>query len=106
MQFTPGPWYVGAVMSDGSFAVEECNYAEETIVATVMPNFIDGKALQSGNAKLIAAAPEMLEALEAACRELLASDIVTQILREEKGLPHSECPTLRMVRDIIIKVTA
>lgn len=92
-------------MSDGSFAVEECNYEEETIVATVMPNFVDGKALQSGNAKLIAAAPEMLGALEAACRELLVSDIVTQILREEKGLPHSELPALKQVRDAILKAT-
>lgn len=106
MQFTPGPWYVGVALSDGSLIVEECNYEEETIVATVMPNFIDGKALQSGNAKLIAAAPEMLEALEEACRELTAADIVTQILREEKGLPHTECPTLKLVRDLIIKVTA
>lgn len=53
---------------------------------------------------LVHAAPKMLQALEEACKELVANDIITKILREEKGLPHTPCKTLTLVEETLKEV--
>ena len=46
---------------------------------------------------------EMLVALEEAVKELVADDIITEILREEHNLPHSQKESLILVSNIIKK---
>jgi hypothetical protein len=53
---TPGPWSCGE-----SFDVISCRFDEMPIVAKVRP--VDSKNERIANARLIAAAPELLEAL-------------------------------------------
>lgn len=56
---TPGPWRLGPIHSDGSFAI----HSNKGSIVHAIPF---GSTLQDrdANARLIAAAPEMLEALE------------------------------------------
>jgi hypothetical protein len=53
--FTPGPWF-----ADGGYIV-----SEDWIVATVYQHRPDEAAIVEANARLIAHAPELVEALEA-----------------------------------------
>ena len=55
------------------------------------------------NARLMAAAPCMLAALEAAAQSLAAHDATTKVLREGKGLPHTPCEVLAQVNAAIIR---
>lgn len=56
---TPGPWRVGPIHKDGSYAI----HAETASVVHCTPMASSGKAAKP-NAHLIAAAPAMLEALQ------------------------------------------
>ena len=56
-------------------------------------------------AQQFAAAPELLDALTDAYRELVADDIVTKVLREEHHLPHTENPVLEKIRAAIARAT-
>ncbi len=59
MTHTPGPWRLGPIHTDGSFAI----HAEKSSVVHCKPfssSFKDATA----NARLIAAAPEMLKVLQ------------------------------------------
>jgi hypothetical protein len=59
---TPGPWtIVGAPDSKGNLWIDSA----KTVVATVQDNYHNKPELVAANAKLIAAAPAMLAALEA-----------------------------------------
>jgi hypothetical protein len=64
---TPGPWQVGTTDSEGNLAVEL--YDSGPITALVLPmgeDFDSSHAPErDANARLIAAAPELLEALQA-----------------------------------------
>jgi hypothetical protein len=44
---------------------------------------------------------KLVELLVEVSRELTANDVITQILREEKGLPHSTNPLLIAVNEAI-----
>lgn len=69
-KYTPGPWHVAERVDDGDVLY--------TVEADNLPvAYIYRKAEREANARLIAAAPELLEALE----ELLAWDL--QMLPQE-----------------------
>jgi hypothetical protein len=59
MKHTKGPWYVSPEIKTGIYADTE----DGTVYVCDMPEFVDWET-RLANAKLIAAAPEMLEALE------------------------------------------
>lgn len=69
-KFTPGPWHVG----DGNETiVYDANRWAIASATTFHRKHEDGSS--EANAKLIAAAPELLEALEALKREIILSDV-------------------------------
>ena len=70
-KYTPGPWHVtpsGGIAGDGGVIVindfETCSKSEQKPIN-------NGFGSANANARLMAAAPELLEALQAAERELL-----------------------------------
>lgn len=73
---TPGPWRVGRHFTDDEgyreIAIEATVRGIECVPASVVLQFANYGGMQEANARLIAAAPELLEALkgldEAYCR--------------------------------------
>ena len=101
---TPGPW--GTIHSGKTVVGPPTGRAEHPIPQS--PGFREVIACSienPANARLIASAPELLDALTDAYRELVADDIVTQVLREKHHLPHTENPVLEKIRAAIARAT-
>lgn len=102
MKHTKGPWFN---TTDG-----EANFygiaTQENWLFRIQQNGEKGTAEQEANAKLLAAAPDMLEALKDAHREL---DILLaeKIAKEEDFMPSksSHWPTVVKVHEAIKKAT-
>jgi hypothetical protein len=60
---TPGPWHVTDQNADGNLWVLDSGPDQSCIVAIITDNNIDGISHQTANARLIAAAPQLLDAL-------------------------------------------
>ena len=96
---TPGPWAYATAQDGWRFNIHQADGAPYTPgysdVAWSM-NTVSGEAkdVQEANARLIAAAPELLEALEALVRHDSAAD-------SREGLP--ACIELDSARDAIAK---
>ncbi len=93
---TPGPWRVGRHFTDDEgyreIAIEATVRGVECVPASVVLQFANYGGMQEANARLIAAAPELLEALEAMI-----------IAYEHEASP--ENPSLLMGRAAIAKAT-
>ena len=65
-QHTPGPWHVGQMNGEGSiFAAEgRMRYGNDGTMLYPICNVIDYNGDQAANARLIAAAPELLDLLK------------------------------------------
>lgn len=86
---TPGPWFVSSnrpLEEKDEFGVEKLDRIKAIGGKAVA--FISDYAYpiheENANAHLISAAPELLTALEECCRELMAHEAVSNVLREEK----------------------
>ena len=85
--FTPGPWRVLVVRGDGSGASEIWAGSSTIRVANCSVSRSIGRPVQRANARLMAAAPALLEKLEACCDALdivdFELDNATRILRAD-----------------------
>ena len=63
MKHSPGPWSIGPEIQNGRFAGVTIKASATVAVVT------SGCGSQEANARLIAAAPELLEALKSVCRD-------------------------------------
>lgn len=107
---TPGPWeaYVRVARDGGSYtiAVHEQGYPEKRTPVVAWPGFDDSRrpiAEHAANARLIAAAPELLEALEAILGPLAT------IPMGESGAPDERVPVkpnLRVSEAAILRARA
>jgi hypothetical protein len=70
---TPGPWEVGSKLNDGNLGVLDAGPETQCFVAFVPPNHIRGTQHQEANARLISAAPELLQACKDAANWLARS---------------------------------
>lgn len=85
MKHSPGPWViVPENAADGSRAIAQINPKEGPIIA-YLPLCIMTKADIDANARLIAAAPELLEALKLARADLITCSMIFQAMNKEKG---------------------
>lgn len=87
---TPGPWTVKLTGMRGSFHIPEAQ-KHEAKAADV--DDVDGYTVSSANARLIAAAPELLEAL----RYVMEDEI--------NGIPRASSSCRRVVAAAIAKAT-
>ena len=89
MKYTPRPWKLetaqGGPNNGWCISAEKSEYGEQYVVLA-QRGPIEGKEF-AGNAKLMAAAPEMLELLDDACFEL---NIICDALQPNQGLGHAE----------------
>jgi hypothetical protein len=84
MKHTPGPWrhngIDGATLDEFLFAHAVYGPQDEFICTVDAPKFLSKceqtEELRDANARLIAAAPELLEALHTVCRELNRGKLV------------------------------
>jgi hypothetical protein len=68
---TPGPWSIEGDVAEGGFYLSEYNHGAEVPIF-LCEWFLGDAVTAKSNARLIAAAPDMLEALKA-CADNLAS---------------------------------
>jgi len=84
-EHTAGPW----VEKDGYIGTCEENSQTIAYLSTHRNKKLRSESETKANGKLIAAAPELLEALEECAKELKAHEIICEIIRQEK-MPHSK----------------
>jgi hypothetical protein len=77
---TPGPWAIEKEKTQGRILIRD-NSEDETFVATIPHHWIKSKA----NARLIAAAPELLEALKSVVEKLDISGNMSIAAKEYYG---------------------
>ncbi len=66
---TPGPWIAGEVNGSGSHRVFSTNDPNNQLYCAVETGWgVDPRAVAAANARLIAAAPDLLAAMEEAAR--------------------------------------
>lgn len=88
---TPGPWRVFDIFTDIEIVTDRPTAQEtESLVQ------FKGQRNARANARLMAAAPEMLEALE------LCADVLSVLARLDDGTP--SISALHLARDLIAKV--
>jgi hypothetical protein len=87
--FTPGPWIVTGDLQDGYLRIRDA--ASEEVLATtddgghVDPQFAIDDDIIEANARLIAAAPELYEALETAARRFRDYEQIHRLKGTEEG---------------------
>lgn len=101
---TPGPWKVGN-WYDGRLAVVVADVSDYSIVAELTA----GKRAHESNARLIAAAPDLLEALEEMDQEYGAlHDGLSDMLGDGEGIqrlfPHDIPDDYKWLVDTLIKL--
>ncbi len=86
-QHTAGPWSVDARAGDITAPIPyKHEYFRDYIIATVHPDSVDDPEERVANAALLAAAPDLLEALEAFVEDVRRAYIGEQ---EDEMLKHS-----------------
>lgn len=89
---TPGPWKLENPEMDGEILVTD---EQDVTIATVWKQPLDPAEWAEANSRLIAAAPEMLDALR------LCEDALSDLARIDDGTP--SVSALNMARDAIAK---
>ena len=99
MKHTPGPWRQGktsaTVVSDSALGIDMMGATDESAIEYYGGNLI-AESVSTNNTALIAAAPEMKEALEAAYL----------VLTSQETRPEIMANTITMVRETLWKAMA
>lgn len=107
-QHTPGPWQVGARYGNNKIEIADASY--DKLICTVWTHQFQGSMFEpdrqfqplpygAANARLIAASPEMLDAL----KELVGA--VEKFIHPQPDKPHSAWAKLVRARAAIAKAT-